>query len=213
MKTDDLITLLSADAAPVDIRQVARRANWLLGLGAAATFLLMMLSMGPRHDLAQAVALPMFWVKLAFPASLAVAALLAVRRLSHPGMRLGQVGTFIGIPVLGVWLAAILVLLDAPASDRLPLALGTSWKECAASIAALSVPALLAAYWAIKGLAPTRLALAGAAAGLFAGATAAAAYALHCTEMELPFLAIWYVLGMALPAALGAILGGRLLRW
>jgi hypothetical protein len=31
--------------------------------------------------------------------------------------------------------------------------------------------------------------------------------------MTLPFVAVWYVLGMAIPAALGALLGRRWLHW
>jgi len=65
----------------------------------------------------------------------------------------------------------------------------------------------------MRGLAPTRPAQAGGAAGLLAGAAGAAVYALHCPEMAAPFLGIWYVLGMAIPALLGAVLGPRLLRW
>ena len=38
-------------------------------------------------------------------------------------------------------------------------------------------------------------------------------YTLHCPEMEAPFLAVWYLLGMLIPAAAGALLGPRLLRW
>ena len=47
----------------------------------------------------------------------------------------------------------------------------------------------------------------------FAGALGALVYALHCPEMATPFLAVWYVAGMAIPTALGAVLGPRLLRW
>jgi hypothetical protein len=65
----------------------------------------------------------------------------------------------------------------------------------------------------MKGLSPTRLLLAGAAAGLLAGAIGAAVYALHCPEVEAPFIAIWYVIGMFIPAFFGALLGPRLLRW
>ena len=65
----------------------------------------------------------------------------------------------------------------------------------------------------MKGLAPTRLALAGAAAGLLSGATAALVYALHCPEMEAPFLGVWYVAGMAVPFVVGALLGPLVLRW
>jgi hypothetical protein len=38
-------------------------------------------------------------------------------------------------------------------------------------------------------------------------------YALHCPEVEAPFLAVWYVGGMALPVLAGAALAHRLLRW
>jgi hypothetical protein len=38
-------------------------------------------------------------------------------------------------------------------------------------------------------------------------------YALHCNEMQAPFLAVWYLLGMLLPAAMGAAIGPRWLRW
>lgn len=55
-------------------------------------------------------------------------------------------------------------------------------------------------------------ALAGAASGLLAGAIATLVYCLHCPEMTAPFLAIWYVLGMASPTAPGALLGPRVRR-
>ncbi len=65
----------------------------------------------------------------------------------------------------------------------------------------------------MKGLAPTRLALSGAAAGLLAGSGGALVYALYCPEMAAPFIGIWYLLGMLIPTALGAMLGPRALHW
>lgn len=38
-------------------------------------------------------------------------------------------------------------------------------------------------------------------------------HSLHCPEMGVAFWAVWYVLGMAVPAIIGALLGPRLLRW
>jgi hypothetical protein len=67
--------------------------------------------------------------------------------------------------------------------------------------------------WALKGLAPTRLRLAGAAAGWLSGALAALVYCLHCPEIEAPFVGIWYLLGMSIPTLAGGLLGPRLLRW
>jgi hypothetical protein len=75
------------------------------------------------------------------------------------------------------------------------------------------VPAFIAVFWALRGLAPTRLRLAGACGGLLAGTIATAAYCVHCPEMQVPFWATWYTLGMLLPTAAGAALGPRLLRW
>ncbi|MBC7444771.1 MAG: DUF1109 family protein [Polaromonas sp.] len=58
---------------------------------------------------------------------------------------------------------------------------------------------------------PGRRALAGA--GLLAGALSALVYALHCPESAAPFLAVWCMLGMAIPTLTGAVLGPRVLRW
>ena len=72
---------------------------------------------------------------------------------------------------------------------------------------------LAAVLWAIRGLAPTRPVMTGATAGRLAGGVGALVYTLHCPELEAPFLGVWYVIGMAIPTAIGAFLGPRLLRW
>lgn len=213
MKTDDLITALTADFSPVDPTQADRRFFSKLAAGAMVALAAMLLFMGTRADLNTVAFSFMFWIKVLFPASLAACALVALRRLSYPGMRLGRVPTAAALPVTLIWTMAVLVLLAAPAGERLALVLGETWLECPFSIALLSVPALGLAIWAARELAPTRLALAGAAAGLFAGGVAAFAYALHCPETQAPFVAVWYLLGMLIPSAVGALLGRRLLHW
>lgn len=213
MTTDDLIRALAADSSPVDPTQADRRFFSKLAAGAVSAFMAMLLLMGTRADLSAAASSSMFWMKVLFPASLAVAALVALRRLSYPGMRLGRVPAGAALPLTLVWMMAGLALSTAPAGERLALVLGETWLECPFSIALLSVPALGLAFWATRELAPTRLSLAGAAAGLFAGAVAAFAYALHCPETQAPFLAVWYVLGMLIPTGVGALLGRRLLHW
>jgi len=65
----------------------------------------------------------------------------------------------------------------------------------------------------LRQLAPTRLAIAGAAAGLLAGGVGASVYGLYCGETAATFVVIWYTLGIAAGAALGAVIGSRLLRW
>lgn len=213
MKTDELIALLASGAGPVEPDALRSRYTAALGWGAFGSTLLMAILLGVRPDLAEATRLPMFWVKLAFPAALLAAALLAVLRLSRPGIRLGRVPAAVAAPVLAMWLLAATVLLGAAPGERGELILGQSAATCPFTIALLSVPLFCAALWSLKGLAPTNLALAGAAAGLLAGAGGALVYALYCPEMAAPFIANWYLLGMLFPAVVGALIGPRLLRW
>jgi hypothetical protein len=128
-------------------------------------------------------------------------------------MRLGRIPGAIAAPVAAIWVASAFVLLGAPPGERDYLIFGQSWNSCPFNIALLSIPVFVAAIWAMKGLAPTRLTLAGGAAGLLAGSVGAVIYSLHCPEMEVPFLGIWYVLGMLIPTVAGAVIGPRLLRW
>jgi hypothetical protein len=213
MKTDDLVAMLAASAGPVKPRATVRRYATALGWGAFGSLLIMVLLLGVRPDLRQAAFQPMFWIKLAFPLSLAAAALAASTRLSRPGVRLGGVPLVLAVPVLMIWMMAAWVLFGAAPDGRAALVLGNTWNLCPIYVALVSVPPFIAAMWAMHGLAPTRPALAGAAAGLLAGAMGAAIYALHCDEMQAPFLAVWYVLGMLIPTASGAVVGPRLLRW
>ncbi len=213
MKTDELISLLASHAEPVPAHAVGRRFAMALGLGLPAALLLMLATLGLRPDMAQAATGLMFWVKLAFTGSLAAAGLVAAERLSRPGMRVGFAWAALAAPVLAMWLAAVVVLLQAAPQQRAGLIMGGTWLACPLSIALVSLPLFIATFWCMKALAPTRLMLAGASAGLLAGALGAMVYALHCPESAAPFLGIWYVLGIAIPTAIGALLGPRILRW
>ena len=128
-------------------------------------------------------------------------------------MRTGASWLGIALPVLLLWSLAAVSLATAPPELRASLVMGQTWRSCSASIALISLPLFIAAFVALASLAPTRLALAGACAGAMAGGAGAAVYALHCPELDAPFLAVWYVLGILMPVAAGALLGPRLLRW
>ena len=213
MKTNDLVKLLATGEGSVDRHVAARRYTVALSVSVVAATLLMLGILGVRADLAEAIRLPMFWVKLGFVASLVIVSLLAVLRLSQPGRQLNGLGYALVTPLLIMFLLAAAVLIDADPSQRLALLLGSTWTKCPLLIAMLSGPAFIAILWAMQGLAPTRLRLAGTAAGLLAGAIGALVYCLHCPEMEAPFIASWYLLGMLIPAATGTLLGCRVLRW
>ncbi len=213
MKTDELIHLLAADERPVRRTAVEQRFAAAVLAGLAGAAVLMVALFGLRPDLRQALALPMFWGKLVFAGALAAAGLPLLLRLARPGMKVGKAAALLAVPPVAMWALAALALAQADGPQRWPLVLGSTWHSCPLNIATLSVPAFMAAFWALRGAAPTNLARAGAVAGLLAGALGTLVYALHCPEMAAPFLAVWYVAGMAIPTVLGALLGPRLLRW
>jgi hypothetical protein len=213
MDTDQLVAMLARDAEPVTRGASGRRFATALVAGSAAAVVLMLALLGLRPDLREAVGDAMFWVKLGVPALLLASGLAACMRLGHPGSRVGSATLVLLLPIAAIWLLAALALASAPPSARIALVLGDSSAACVASIAILAAPTFAAAFWAMKGLAPTRPALAGAFSGLLAGAAGALVYALHCPEMAAPFIATWYLLGIAGPAVVGALLGPLLLRW
>jgi hypothetical protein len=213
MKTDDFVAMLAAGVEPVPPHVAARRYALALGLGAVVATAMLATLLGVRPDLLQAMTTTAFWVKLAFPSLIAAASLVGVARLSRPGARLGKVPMGVAAPVVAMWLLGTWTLAAAQSGERASLLLGQTWAICPFNIAMLSVPLFIGALWAMKGLAPTRLTLAGAVAGLLAGSMGATVYVLHCPEMAPPFLGIWYLLGMLVPAAAGALVGKRLLRW
>lgn len=213
MKTDDLILMLSRGAGAADRMPSRRRFALALGWGGLGATLLMSILLGVRHDLDQAAGLPMFWVKFAFAAVLTAGSIHAALRLSRPGALLGKAPVAVALALAAIWLLAGADLIAAEPGTRVGLVLGQTWQVCPWNIAGLSIPVFVASVWALRGLAPTRLRLAGASAGLLSGALASLVYSLHCPELAAPFIAVWYVLGILIPAAIGALLGPALLRW
>ena len=213
MKTDDLITALARQAEAVDPRAPVRRLLLASLLGVAAALPLMLWRLGVNPGLAADTQEPMFWIKWGFVALVAGGSAVLVARLARPGVDARRAAQAVVAPLVALWgLAAVVLLVAAPA-ERMPLVMGSSWSSCPLNIAMLSLPAFVLLLAAVRTLAPTRLRRAGAATGLYAGALGTLAYLLHCPELEAPFLAIWYVLGMAIPAVIGAAIGPRVLRW
>lgn len=209
--TNDLIEALALDAGPAP--KVSARLVGAAALGALAAFVLVAAWLGFRPDIAEAPATRMFWMKAFYTGLLGLAGFLCVERLSRPvgsprsGLMLAS-GVFLLLAAVGLFR-----FMHADPADRMPMLMGQSWKVCPRNIVALGLPILAATLLAVRGLAPTRLVLAGAAAGLFSGGVAATIYGLHCPEHTMAFVAVWYSLGVALVTALGAAVGPWALRW
>ena len=211
MKTDDLIAMLATGAEPVapprDGRVMA--AGLPVALAAAAAVVAVWLGLLSPDLWGVSATGP----KIAYAAALTGAGLWLLRRLGRPSTD-ARLPAALLAAVLALVLALGLAdyLATDPAGRGMRL-MGKSASQCPLAILTLSVPALAVALAAARMLAPVRLRLAGAAAGLAAGGTAAAGYALACTEGAALFIAVWYTLGMALAAGLGALIGPRVLRW
>lgn len=211
METKELIRLLAADGDPATRAPAARRLGPAALLGLLASSLLALALIGPVS--AQLMQSPAMAIKLAFGLAVVATGAWLSARLARPAAPTRFAGhalvtVFVAIALMGLasWWAA-------PAEQRMALLMGHSWRSCPFNLAALSVPALLACLWALRGLAPVRPRLAGLAAGLMAGGLGTLGYSLACTEQGTPFIAAWYSVGIVLSGGLGALLGPRALRW
>jgi hypothetical protein len=213
MKTRDLVARLARDISPVERDVVPRLLNRALMLGLAGSTVLLVALYGVRSDMPDLILTTMFWVRLVFPLAIIAAAMKLAERLGRPGAPLKFAWFAVALPIVTMLLAAGGILMATPPGYRLQLMLGTTWRTTTASVMVLSFPSLTAMMHAMKQLAPTRLALAGAGAGLLAGAQGLLVYSLYCSEMAVPFWGVWYVLAIAITTAIGATIAPRCLRW
>ncbi|PSH64556.1 hypothetical protein CU103_11705 [Phyllobacterium sophorae] len=213
MMTNDLITRLTGELKPVPRTAVIMRVATGLGISLAASAILMLLWLGMRPDLAEASTTMMFWTKFSYTLILAVAGAWAVKRIAHP---LGSIRVNLGLMAGAIVVMIILAfaqLAMTPPDEYMAMLKGRTIAVCTFNIVILSLPLLIGAFWVLRGLAPTRLTVAGAAAGLAAGAIAALVYSFHCFESAMPFIAVWYTLGVLVAGLIGAITGRFILRW
>ncbi|MGF6597217.1 hypothetical protein P3T23_001934 [Paraburkholderia sp. GAS448] len=213
MKTRDLVTRLASDISPVERDAVPKLLNRALMLGLAGSTVLLVALYGVRSDMPELILTTMFWVRLVFPLAIIAAAMKLAERLGRPGAPLKFAWFAVALPIVTMLLAAGSILMATPPGYRLQLMLGTTWRTTTASVVMLSFPSLTAMMHAMKQLAPTRLALAGAGAGLLAGAQGLLVYSLYCSEMAVPFWGVWYVLAIAITTAIGAAIAPHCLRW
>jgi hypothetical protein len=213
MKTDALIERLSEQAAPVRSGTVMRALILGLAIGGAVSFVLMVLWLGIRPDLMPAMHTGAYWMKFFYTLLFAASGLWTLERLARPGAGARPQMILEALPFAALAAWAAMQLMMAPADARMPMLMGSSHQVCPWRIAILSLPIFVGVFWSLRRTAPTRPIIAGAMAGLLAGAAGAFVYAFHCDESAVPFVALWYTFGISLGGILGAVLGRTLLRW
>jgi hypothetical protein len=212
METDQLIRTLAADNA-----HRARPVGFLLALAllaaAPVSMAIFLVGLGVRPDVMTAMHNPFFDLKFAVTLALAIPAIAISLHLSRPEASLHGWGWLLLIPA-GLLVAGISGEMMMP--QRLPMMtrlVGSNSRLCLAAIPAMSLPLLAAALVGLRHGAPTRPAVAGALAGLLSAGLAATLYASHCTDDSPLFVATWYSLAAGLVAAIGALVGSRVLRF
>jgi hypothetical protein len=213
MKTDDLITMLSANVEAVDPGRFRRVFVFAIAAGAITVIGVTLLTLGSRADFRSPAALGFVFTKLLFAVAVSMLALVYLARLARPGSRLPLPMTLITLPFASIAALAAISLGVAPAAHLHAMLFDGEWLECLLSIPILAIIPFALIIGALRQAAPTHLRGAGALAGLVAGGLSATGYALHCVDDSLPFVAIWYSSTIVLCTLGGAVLGPRLLRW
>jgi hypothetical protein len=211
MKTGQLVELLASD----DMRTAPPGRTLLRALMPAGILsaLALLLVIGIRPDVGDALHTPRFDLKLLLNAALWFTATGLLLRLARPVDGAGFWSGVLWLVPAVLLLAVLAELFMVPREQWWPVALGTNSTWCLRIIPALAAVPLAASLWALRRAAPGRPMLAGAAAGLMCAGMAGTLYALHCPDDSPLFVAIWYVLAAALVTLAGALLGARLLRW
>lgn len=212
MNTDELILQLSADVPPVRRHALHLRVTAGMVVGGMLTAALVA-ALGFRSDLPSSLDGFSFWAKLTYTISIACISVAAAANFGRPTETSTRRTWLLAAPLLMMAGVAIGELSATPVEGWRDMWLGQTWSICPLLVLGLSVPIFLGLVWAFRRLAPTRLRLTGAVAGLTAGAWAATLYCLHCQETSALFVLTWYSLGILLAAGVGAALGPRLLRW
>ena len=211
MKTDDLIEMLSTNLEPVKRGDLRRTLALTLAAGGLAAIVLMLVTVGIRPDGSWFSGY--LFLKLLFMAILIGCGWVLLGKLIRPD----QDGRIQYVLIAGAFLAivaaGVCALAFRPSAARSGMVMGTEWGTCALCIPLFAILPFAGLIWALRRGAPTKLRRTGAIAGLVAGALGAVAYAFHCPDDSLPFIALWYGAMVGFCSLIGALLGPRLLRW
>lgn len=215
MRTDTLIRALAADPSRSRNARTGVRTGTRLALAMAAaacvSLAVLMLGVGIRADLWDAIVQGPVAYKLSFALALGLGAFLYARLCARPD---GHPRAVSLAPALLLLAAGALFSLQRASGDAMAVAgWGAMQAGCLGLVTLFSLPPLAAGLLVMRGGAPRDGARAGAAIGLLAAGLGAGVYALYCPVDDPIFVAVWYGLAAAIVAAGGAAIGRRALAW
>ena len=212
MKTENLIAALVADGPSIET-SIARKVALAMACGLALSAALFIWQLGWRPDIGEARGTLPFLFKFVVTAAVLIPATLLTAHLARPDATPGLWGWALLIAPLLLVAGVSAELVASPINVWTAKLIGTNAVACVTLIVLLSTSPFAALFFALSQGAPAEPGLAGAVAGIAAGALAATLYAMHCTDDSPLFVATWYTIGIGVMALAGSVLGKRLLRW
>ena len=211
MKTADLIKTLAADTTP------PRRPYWqkalVLVVAAGFTLGFLLLGLGVRQDILAELGSWRFLAKFVVTGTLILLAWRAIGNNVNPANKSASVVAVFGGAAALLLAFAVAEMALLPPAEWTANAVGGNGLHCLKTIPVLAAAPLAALLWVLRDGAPQSPALAGGAAGALAAAFGAFLYAAHCPDDSPLFLAVWYVIAIAVTSAIGAFAGRRVLAW
>jgi hypothetical protein len=207
--TDDLIHSLASTAGTRRRGASPQAVLAVTGAASLACALLLVFSFfGIRPDFADmAIRLP-FVFKIVYSGALVAGASVVALYAATPGA--STTASYAMLPV--ATFLACGIIFD-PTGFPIMGMTSTAVTICVGRILILSLPALILTFVFMRKAAPTQPLFAGAVIGALSASVGALAYVLACRNDGTAFVAIWYAVSCAIMAAVGAIVGHRVLRW
>ena len=212
MDTNELIRTLAEDARRPAMQFTT---TWWVAVSLAITFdaAVFLAIFGPRPDIAAAAETFRFLFKFLVTITLAASAFGCARALSRPGETWRSSILCLATAPALIVMAVVVELFTLPPDTWSATIIGKNNIVCLAYISLTGLGPLAIFLWTLRFSAPTRPALAGAAAGLLAGGIAATFYAAQCTDDSPLFVATWYTFAIAILAIVGAFGARRFAHW
>ena len=150
MKTDALIDDLAERGAAMSAGRAARILGLGAGGGALVSFAAMVLWLGIRPDMADAMTTGAYWMKFFYTLLFAVAGFWTIERLARPGTSSRRQMILEALPFALIALLALVRLALVPAAMRMPMAMGHSSHVCPWRIAILALPVFAGTFWSLS---------------------------------------------------------------
>jgi hypothetical protein len=206
--TDDLIHSLASTAGARQSASLRTALAVTAAASLACAVLLVVSVIGIRQDFADVAVRMPFAFKLAYTGSLVVGTFVVALYAATPGASAAALYALLPAVIL----LALGVVFD-PTAFPIMGRTDTAVAFCVSSILFLSLPAMILTFLVMRKGAPTRPLFAGAVIGLLSASVGAMAYTIACKNDGTAFVAIWYTVACVIVAAIGAVVGYRVLRW